>query len=132
MAHHSSSAAGIGRGWFVMRMVTAGIGQIDRWVYDGGCTAGIKGRRHEAEDEVESEGAKNGDTVDISVKNFAREEKECTVENDVEKGAVEITIIHEVLIDSRKRIEHREGLRVFRFISFLFNLPKDTKHSISR
>lgn len=54
---------------------------------------------------MEGEGAENGDTVDVAVEDFAGEEEEGAVENYVEEGAVEVAVVHEVLVDAGEGVE---------------------------
>lgn len=73
---------------------------------------GVECGRHEAEDDVEGDGAEDGDAVDVAVEDFAREEKECAVEEDVKEGAVKVAVVHEVLVDAGEGVEDGECLRV--------------------
>lgn len=71
----------------------------------------IESRRHEAQDEVKGDGAEDSDAVDIAIEDLSGEEEEGAVEDDVEDGAVEVAVVHEVLVDLRKGVEDCEGLR---------------------
>lgn len=63
----------VGHGGFVVRVVVGGVGGV------GGAHGSVEGGGHEAEDEVEGDGAENGDTVDVAVEDLAGEEEEGSI-----------------------------------------------------
>lgn len=67
---------------------------------------GVEGWGHEAKNQMQSDGSEGRHAVDIAVEYLSREEKERSVEDDVEQRAIEIAVVHEVLIDASKGIKH--------------------------
>lgn len=94
---------GVGHGRFVMGVVVGrvcGIGRRRR----------IESRRHKTENQVQDDGTKDGDTIDVAIEDLAREKEECPVEHDVKEGPVQIAVVHQMLIDPSKRVEHCQSL----------------------
>lgn len=56
---------------------------------------------------MERGGAKERKSIDVSEMYFARKQEEGPKEQEKENGTREIRIIHDVLIDVRKGIQHR-------------------------
>ena len=73
-----------------------------RWV-ERGC--------HQAEDEVRDERAKQRDPVDVAVEELAGEGEEGAVEDEEEKRAVEVGVVHDVRGGRCEGVEDCEGLR---------------------
>lgn len=53
---------------------------------------------------MEGDGAEDGDAVDVAVEDLAGEEEVGAVEDYVEESAVEVAVVHEVLVDVRKGV----------------------------
>lgn len=75
----------------------SGVGMVESW-------------RHETQDEMEGDGAEDGDAIDIAIEDLSGEEEEGSVEDDIEDGAVEVAVVHEVLVDLGKWVEDCERL----------------------
>lgn len=54
--------------------------------------------------------AEDGNAVYVPVEDLAREQEEGAVQENIEDGAVEVTVIHEMLVDLRERVQNRQGL----------------------
>lgn len=85
----------------------------------------VEGRRHEAENHVQGDSAKDSHAVDVAVKDLSREKKEGTVQDDVEQGSVEITIIHKVVVDRSKGIENSQSLDIH--VSLNYKVRAETR-----
>ena len=59
---------------------------------------------------MQCDGAEYCDAVDVAVEDFTGEEEEGSIKDDVQESTVEVTIVHEMLIDLRKGIQHGQGL----------------------
>ena len=76
----------------------------DRYRFRSSGSGGIKRWRHETEDEVQGESTEDGDAVDVAVEDFSGEEEEGAVEDYVEDSAIEVAVVHEVLVDAREGV----------------------------
>lgn len=58
--------------------------------------AAAQRRGHQAKDQMQGQGAKERDPVDVAVEEFAAEGEEGAVEDQEEEGAVEVRVVHDV------------------------------------
>ena len=80
-------------------VVVSGVGGVGRGAVEGG--------RHQAEDDVQGDRAEDGDAVDVAVEDLAGEEEEGPVEQDVQDRAVQVAVVHEVLVDLGEGVQDR-------------------------
>jgi hypothetical protein len=72
----------------------------------------LVGGAHEREDDVEGYRAEEGEAVDVSEVDLAREEENGAEEEEEEEGTGEVGIVHEVLVDVAEGVEDGESLRM--------------------
>lgn len=95
---------GARHGGLVVRVVVGRVSGV--W-----CGSGIECRRHEAEDEMQRNGAEHSDAIDVAIEDLAGEEEEGAVQDDIEYCSVEVAVVHEVIVDRCKGIENGQSLR---------------------
>ena len=61
---------------------------------------------------MEGDSAENGHAIDIAIEHLSGEKEEGAIEDNVENGAVEVTVVHKVLVDLGEGVEDCEGLCV--------------------